>query len=63
MPRPSDPNLAALWRERIRRQAQSGLTIARFCAQEQLSVALFHYWKRRLQLAELANRPEGRAKQ
>jgi putative hemolysin len=57
MSRTPDPNLHALWRERIRRQAQSGLTIAQFCAHEHLSVASFHYWKRRLRLVELANRP------
>jgi hypothetical protein len=51
-----DPNLHALWRERVQRQAQSGLTIARFCAQERLAVASFHYWKRQLRLTELANR-------
>ena len=57
MSRPADPNLHARWRERIRRQSQSGLTIVQFCAHERLSVASFHYWKRRLSLTELANRP------
>ena len=57
MSRPADPNLHARWRERIRRQSQSGLTIVQFCTHERLSVASFHYWKRRLSLTELANRP------
>ena len=57
MPRMPDPNFTVLWRERIRRQAQSGLTIVRFCALEHLSVGMFHYWKRRLRLSELAHRP------
>jgi hypothetical protein len=58
MSRTPDPNLQALWRQRIRQQDQSGLTIVQFCARERLSVASFHYWKRRLRLTELANRPQ-----
>ena len=58
MSRTPDPKLHALWRERIQHQAQSDLTIAQFCALECLSVASFHYWKRRLRLTELANRPQ-----
>src|SRR5262249_16788181 len=50
-----DPKLHALWRERIRRQAESGLTIAQFCAQERFPVASFHAWKRRFRLNDLAD--------
>jgi hypothetical protein len=55
MARTPNLELHALWRERLRRQAASGLTIAQFCAQEGLSSATFHSWKRRLRLLELAN--------
>jgi|HubBroStandDraft_4_1064222.scaffolds.fasta_scaffold578935_1 hypothetical protein len=55
MARTPDPQLHALWRERLRRQVDSGLTIAQFCAQEGLSTATFHSWKRRLRLVELAD--------
>ena len=55
MSRTPDLQLRALWRERLRRQAGSGLTIAHFCAQEGLSTATFHAWKRRLRLIELAD--------
>ena len=55
MPRTPDPRLHALWRERIYRQAQSGLTIAQFCSRERLSVSSFSNWKHRLRLADLAN--------
>jgi hypothetical protein len=55
VPRTPDPKLYALWRERLRRQADSGLTIAQFCDLERLSVASFSAWKRRLRLINLAN--------
>jgi hypothetical protein len=59
MPRISDPKLQALWRDRVRRQVDSGLRIAQFCAQERLSLASFHYWKRRLQLIDRADHRPG----
>jgi transposase-like protein len=55
--RTPDLQLHALWRQRLRRQVDSGLTIAQFCAQESLSTATFHSWKRRLRLSELAGTP------
>jgi hypothetical protein len=54
--RTPDLELHALWRERIGRQAHSGLTIARFCAREHLSLTTFQSWKRRLRLIDLADR-------
>jgi hypothetical protein len=56
VPRTPDLKLHALWRECIRRQVDSGLTIARFCARERLRVATFQSWKHRLGLIDLANR-------
>jgi hypothetical protein len=54
VPRTPDLKLHALWRDRVRRQADSGLTIAQFCTRDCLSLALFHAWKRRLRLIDLA---------
>ena len=39
---------AAYWRRLVERQAQSGLSIARFCEQEDVSPASFYNWRRRL---------------
>jgi hypothetical protein len=55
VPRTSDPKLHALWRDRIRRQEESSLTIAQFCAQERLPLKSFYAWRRRLRLVDLAN--------
>jgi hypothetical protein len=52
--RTADPKLHELWRDRIRRQADSGLTIPRFCAQECLPRASFYTWKRRFRLIDRA---------
>lgn len=54
MPRTPDLKRHALWRECIRRQLDSGLTIAQFCVREHLSVATFQSWKHRLRLIDLA---------
>jgi hypothetical protein len=48
MSRTPDLKRHALWRKCIRRHADSGLTIALFCAREGLSIATFQSWKRRL---------------
>jgi hypothetical protein len=56
MARTPDLALHARWRDRVRRQAVSGLTIAQFCAQERFSIASFHAWKRRFRLIDLADR-------
>jgi hypothetical protein len=50
MARTPDPKVHATWRDRIRRQEASGLTIAQFCAQEGIARSKFHAWKRRFQL-------------
>jgi hypothetical protein len=54
MSRTPDLKRHATWRECVRRQADSGLTIAQFCARERLSVATFQSWKRRLRIIDLA---------
>ncbi len=52
MARRPDPNLHVLWRDRIRRQASSGLTIEQFCVQERIARSKFHAWKRRFRLMD-----------
>jgi hypothetical protein len=59
VPRTPDLELHALWRERIRRQVHSGLTIAQYCARERLPLASFHAWKRRLRLIDHADQRPG----
>jgi hypothetical protein len=57
--RTPDLKLHGLWRDRVRRQNGSGLTVVQFCAQQSLSVASFYAWKRRLRLTDLANHGPG----
>ena len=52
MARSPDPKLHALWRDHIRRQQASGLTIAQLCTQEGVARSKFHARKRRLCLME-----------
>ena len=52
MARTPDPKLHALWRDRVRRQEASGLTIAQFCAREGVARSKFHAWKRRFRLMQ-----------
>ena len=37
-----------IWSERMRRYANSGLTVAAFCERERVSVPSFYYWRRKL---------------
>ena len=37
-----------LWRERVARQAASGVSIRQFCDQERIPQATFYAWRRRL---------------
>lgn len=39
-----------LWRERVARQAASGVSIRQFCDREQVPQATFYAWRRRLQV-------------
>jgi hypothetical protein len=43
MARPPDPKLHAVWRDRVRRQQASGLTIAQFCAEECVARSKFRF--------------------
>jgi hypothetical protein len=52
MARIPDPSLHAVWRDRIRRQEASGLTIAQFRDRERVARSKFHAGKRRLRFRE-----------
>jgi len=66
MSRAADFDKAMVWRERLARFPKSGLSVARFCSAEQVSVATFYYWKQklsRLAAALPARRPDSRLNQ
>jgi hypothetical protein len=48
MARSTDSKKVALWEGRFRRFVGSGLSVARFCAAEGVSEALFYYWQKKL---------------
>jgi hypothetical protein len=56
MGRRPNPALQALWRDRISRQATSGLSIEQFCAQGCFSRSAFYRWKHLLRLMNPADR-------
>jgi transposase-like protein len=43
-----DPSKEAFWRGEMDRQADSGLSIAAWCRQNQIASSLFHHWRRTL---------------
>lgn len=43
-----DPAPREIWSERLRRYANSSLTVAAFCQRERVSVQSFYYWRRKL---------------
>lgn len=47
MARQQDQRKLAEWLQRLQRFEKSGLTIARFCARERVSVPTFWYWRRK----------------
>lgn len=47
----------AFWRERVREQAESGLSVRRFCQTRGLSEASFYAWRRTLQERDRAAAP------
>lgn len=36
------------WQEKIRKQQESGLSIQKWCEENQISLCVFHYWKKKL---------------
>ena len=48
MSRSSDLDKRALWREPFQEFTRTGLTVARFCARQRVSVTSFYNWRRRI---------------
>jgi len=48
MARELDLQKRRAWEQRLRHFRASGFTVARFCAQERVSVNTFYYWSKRL---------------
>jgi len=57
MARSADPYRPAVWRGRLQRFLRSRLSVARFCAQERVSVASFYHWRKKLGAQALPRRP------
>jgi transposase-like protein len=51
MPRQVNQVLWDQWRQRVKRQRESGLSIAEFCRQENVSAHSFYVWRRSLREA------------
>ena len=49
MPKPISAEKKIDWEAKIRQQRESGLSIDRWCRQNQVTSCSFHYWKGRLQ--------------
>ena len=60
MARRSDAGKDAKWRKRLERFTRCGLTVARFCDGERVSVASFYYWRKKL--VETASRRRTRSR-
>lgn len=48
MPKPSSEEKKLEWKDKIRQQRESGLSIEEWCRQNQITSHIFHYWKNRL---------------
>lgn len=51
MTRRLDDGKRRIWEKRLERFRASGLTVARFCRGEDVSVHTFHYWAKRIRYA------------
>jgi hypothetical protein len=60
MVRRSDFEKRVEWDERLGRFSRCGLTVARFCRGERVSVASFYYWRKKLQQAARRGRMPAR---
>lgn len=48
MPKPLSEDKQLEWKNRIEQQRQSGLSIDKWCLQNQIQPHTFHYWKEKL---------------
>lgn len=57
-----NPHRIEVWRDRIRRQAASGLSVVEFCIQEPCAHSAFYRWKRYFESTDASNQsPASRA--
>lgn len=59
MPRIPNPQLIALWRQRIDCQRASGLTVLKFCKKNEILPHNFYYWLRKLRALDTPASPVG----
>ena len=59
MARSTDPKKVSFWQARFQRHLGSGLSVARFCAAEDVSESSFYYWLKKL--GPIKRRPRVRA--
>lgn len=57
MAKAKDPRLERLWRQRLARFNPDRQTVAQFCDDEDVSVATYYYWRRRLAAGSEDDRP------
>lgn len=48
MAQPTSPEKKLVWKEKIRQQQESGISIEKWCHQNQIAPHRFHYWRSRL---------------
>jgi hypothetical protein len=60
MARRTDTEKQAEWRKRFERFSRCGLTVARFCGGERVSVASFYHWRKKLGQTALRRRAPAR---
>ncbi len=56
-----DAKREAFWRRKLRRRAESGMTIAEFCASESLKPTAYYYWQRVIRRRDAGSPPENTA--
>ena len=55
-----DPAQQEIWSGRMRRYANSDLTVSAFCERERVSVQAFYYWRRKLGTGDVGGSDTGR---
>ena len=48
MAKKRDASREAFWRKALRRRAESGMTVAQFCASEDLTESVYRHWQREI---------------
>lgn len=53
-----EPRGEAFWRRVLGRRAKSGMTVAKFCASEDLPESAFYYWQRQIRRRDAKSQAE-----